>query len=569
MNCSVCQRPHHAKKLPFYCAIDARNRLYEGRIEIVEALTRNEEIERKLDATLASQEKNGEIAASQQDGEAGAGSGGPRVRMDRLKSEQEIANDKTSRIIAQADRLRVEIQAARKEIEQQKEKIARRKSDLASTAVGSSVRKNRQLDEAQRSISRLKFKWNNVADTMAGTRAFLCEEAARLYGLRQVKKGSTRRYDIGGVEIVELHAMNGKSRNSFAGTERKKGNRPVLTSWLVGVSPEVISTSLAHIAHILVLASHYLAIRLPAEITLPHRDYPRPTVFSLTSSYRHDKVAFPGTAQLPTSAAGEGEQKYTPRPRPLYIDKALPTLAKEDPQSYSLFLEGVSLLAYNIAWACCSQGVSFGDKDSFEDISNMGQNLWRLLIGDQIHRRSVEPTFPLPSVAGSPKEDGGNGELTNPKSLLGRWSHGTMFAFLGGAEGSEYTRNFRILVPAKLVDRLKKRLSSEAPMLEWEKIEGDELDDGYGGESLLGGRAAPDLGAESMMTVRTSVDTNKYSNSENSKKYSDNNPNKYSNKIAGMISNRYSDNNAGEGSSAVAGSTATKGTSGWTKLKSR
>lgn len=221
MNCSVCQRPHHAKKLPFFCAIDARNHLYEGRIEIVEALTRTEEIERKLAATLASQEKNGEVVTSQQGG-AGCGL---IVRMDRLKSEQEIANDKTSRIIAQADRLKVDIDSARKEIEQKKEKIARRKSDLASTSVGSSARKNRQFDEAQRSISRLKFKWNNVADTMAGTRAFLCEEAARLYGLRQVKKGSTRRYDIGGVEIVELHAMNGKAEKFLCRNREVEGNR--------------------------------------------------------------------------------------------------------------------------------------------------------------------------------------------------------------------------------------------------------------------------------------------------------------------------------------------------------
>lgn len=154
-----------------------------------------------MNATLASQVNEGQ----------GRESFEPRVRMDWLKSEEESAIDATSRIIAQAGRLKGEIDAARKEIEQKKENIARRKSDLSSTSVGSSLRKSRQLDETQRSISRLRYKWNNIADTMAGTRAFLCEEAARLYGLRQVKKGSTRRYEIGGVEIVELHAMNGKS----------------------------------------------------------------------------------------------------------------------------------------------------------------------------------------------------------------------------------------------------------------------------------------------------------------------------------------------------------------------
>ncbi len=38
----------------------------------------------------------------------------------------------------------------------------------------------------------------------------------------------------------------------------------------------------------------------------------------------------------------------------------------------------------------------------------------------------------------------------------------------------EYIRNFKLPAPIKLADRLKKKLSNEAPMLEWEKIDGDE-----------------------------------------------------------------------------------------------
>jgi hypothetical protein len=184
-------------------------------------------------------------------------------------------------------------------------------------------------------------------------------------------------------------------------------------------------------------------------------------------------------------------------------------LAKEDPSAYSSFLEGAALLAYDIAWACCSQGVWFGDKDSYEDVCNMSQNLWRLLIGDQLHRRSVEPTFPtsLTPPTGSPR-DGDNGEVTNPKLTIGRWSHGTAHSYLGGAEGTEFVRNFKILSPLKVADRLKKRLSSEAPMLEWEKIEGDEIEDGFEDGVLVrghgnGGSGRSDLGATSIMTVRT------------------------------------------------------------------
>ena len=239
---------------------------------------------------------------------------------------------------------------------------------------------------------------------------------------------------------------------------------------LQDLSPEVISTSLAHISHILMLASHYLAVRLPAEVTLPHRDYPRPTIFSVQSSYRHGDIFFPGSAlaQAAADTGSDGNNGHIPRPRPLFIDKPLPLLLKEDASSYSLFVEGVALLAYDIAWACCTQGVSIGDRNSYDDMWNIGQNLWRLLIGDQLHRKAVEPTFPSP--VDSPRDD----DAQRTKSQMGRWSHGTTHSFLGGAEGTEYMRNFKLPSPIKLADRLKKKLSSEAPMLEWEKIDGDE-----------------------------------------------------------------------------------------------
>ena len=280
------------------------------------------------------------------------------------------------------------------------------------------------------------------------------------------------------------------------------------------MTPDVISTSLAHVAHILVLASHYLAIRLPAEITLPHSDYPRPTIFTVASSYQHDEVTFPEESilsQVPSDVGTRDPHQRPPRPRPLFLDKPMTTLAREDPAAYSLFLEGVTLLAYNIAWACCAQGVSLGDRNSYEDICNIGQNLWRLLIGDQLHRKSVEPAFPasLTPPASSPKDEG-PAEIGKNRTRIGRWSHGAAHSYLGGAEGTEFVRSFKLLSPTKLVDRLKKKLSSEAPMLEWEKIDGDEvraveggLEGVFVGHRRVRGTGRRDSTAGSRSTIRT------------------------------------------------------------------
>ncbi|KAK3945365.1 UV radiation resistance protein and autophagy-related subunit 14-domain-containing protein [Diplogelasinospora grovesii] len=519
MNCDICRRSHNATRLPFLCAVDARNHLYEGRIAYTQALVQNDEAERQVNAILSSQTE-----AKPQDGGRAALL---RANIDRLRSDEAAAADRTSQIIAQAERLKADVEAARKEIEAKKNAIARKKSDLKSDSSGLANRRSRQLKEMEESIGRLRFKWKRSAETMAATRAFLCEEAARLYGLRQVKRAGVKKFEIGGVEIFDVHAMN-------------------------SVSPEMISTILAHMAHILVLACHYLAIRLPAEITLPHRDYPRPTIFSLGSSHRHGEVPFPGSAQIPSAGAGglDDEHVHVPRPRPLFIEKPLPTLAKEDPSTYCLFLEGVALLAYDIAWVCCSQRVFVGEKESYDDVCNMGQNLWRLLIGDNIHRRTVEPgVFPtsLTPPSGSPSRNEGE---VKPKSPLGCWSHGTTHNNLNSAEGTEFIRSFRVLGPMKIVDRLKGRLSREAPMLEWEKIEGDEFEDafdegvlikgrqdnksgGRSGPASSSGRAAELAGNESIMSVRT-VSTS-----------------------------------AGVPDNGNANANPSRGTSGWTKLKNR
>jgi chromosome segregation ATPase len=199
MDCSICHRPHHAKRLPFLCAVDARNRLYETRVEYAFALLDNDDAERQVEAALPSEEKVIQDLKAESS-----------AKFDWLKAEEAAAVDRTSQIIAQADRLRKEIQAARQEIAAKKDAMARKRSDLASVSAGTRVRWNRQLDEVQRSTQRLKYKWNRSADSMADTRAFLCEGSARLYGLRQFKKGSVKRYEIGGVEIFDLHAMNSK-----------------------------------------------------------------------------------------------------------------------------------------------------------------------------------------------------------------------------------------------------------------------------------------------------------------------------------------------------------------------
>lgn len=72
---------------------------------------------------------------------------------------------------------------------------------------------------------------------------------------------------------------------------------------------------------------------------------------------------------------------------------------------------------------------------------------------------------------------------------MGRYSHGTTHTFLGGAEGSDFVRSFKLPSPLKLADKLKKKLLSEVAVPEWEVLEDDAwaLDDAESAQNRTGG----------------------------------------------------------------------------------
>jgi hypothetical protein len=442
MSCNVCGRLHNVEKLPFLCVVDARNELYEHRFAHAHALIEREKLENQANTAIVEE-----------------------GRFDTLQTSQQLSADRTNQIIAQADRLRQEVEQAKKDLAKRRAALRSRKADFDTVTEGVDARRARQLKEMETSISVVKYKWRQIAEITATNRAYLCMEAARLYGLRRVKKANVAKYEIGHVEMVELFGMNSKTnwQKALYRSGVSCANKQV------GASPEAISTSLASIAHILVLASHYLAIRLPAEITLPQREYPRPTIFSLSSSYHHPEVPFPGSNPLQLHPSQDTTQSL-PRPRPLYVDKPLPVLAKENMAVYNAFIEGVTLLAYDISWACCSQGIALSDRD--EDICNMGQNLYRLLIGNQLINNPTAQIYATSAPAGEIEELKSEKQRDGKaKNLMGYYSHGGAYGNLATAEGAEFVRSFKLASPKLIADRVKSKLLYEAPMLEWENID--------------------------------------------------------------------------------------------------
>jgi hypothetical protein len=166
--------------------------LYELRINNLRSIFENEEIQGQVDTLYAD---------SSSDAQRGT---------EQSIAKQRMAEDRTDEILAAANKLREEIQAAREEVRARKAALGRRRSDMASVSEGLVERRVKQQQELEKSTQVVRFRWAQRAEATANTRAFLCTEAIRLYGLKRSKKGGSARYEyqLGRVPIIDLTAMD-------------------------------------------------------------------------------------------------------------------------------------------------------------------------------------------------------------------------------------------------------------------------------------------------------------------------------------------------------------------------
>ena len=192
MDCDICRRSHDAKRLPFLCTADARGAIYNGRIENLMALIENEGLQKQINDIL------NETTTPTKD------------RKDSLQAQQRTAEDRTTQILAAADKLRNDIKAAREEIQARKAALSRRKSDIAAVSDGLIERRVKRQKSIERETGMHKYRWTKCADELARTRSFLCMAAAKLYGLTRVRESPSSKYEyhLGGIPVVDLTAMN-------------------------------------------------------------------------------------------------------------------------------------------------------------------------------------------------------------------------------------------------------------------------------------------------------------------------------------------------------------------------
>ncbi|KAF1999497.1 hypothetical protein P154DRAFT_493602 [Amniculicola lignicola CBS 123094] len=529
MECDICGKKGD---VPAHCITCARSAIEVPRIELAKVLIERDAIGKHVQAVIQGSEDKASQHVSLKDSRGGflvdRHECTKNIDLGRIKAETFEHEERIRLITDQADLLRKQMEATRRELEEKRRNNARRKSDMSSATYGIESRRANELDKVQQNVKRMDYKSDKVHHETMERRTAMCTTAARLAGLRITR----RRTKDGGIK--EVYTIGPGTRLRIYDLQH-----------INDAPPDSLSASLGAVAQLLVRVSAYLGVRLPAEITLPHSDYPQPTIFPPSSSYQGKKVPFPGSTPSHSSSTSPEASRTLdhrgplPKPRPLFVDRPLAHLTDDDHPAYLLFVEGVSYLAYNVAWLCRTQGLK-DEFNSWEDVCPIGQNLFRLLLS-QGNRTPPRPENPLdrdmvPGKANSktpPRSTAGFGEL----------SHATCHSFLNTAENQQYMSGWK-LTPMKIIDELKAHLYAEQQTQEWDVVDEKDTEDMdkplVEDPVVVGDKRRDGLGLDDGRSYLTSTTTGT--------------------KVKGSVD---------EGNGALTGDEKRKGNSGWMKVKSR
>ncbi|GFF92550.1 conserved hypothetical protein [Aspergillus lentulus] len=215
MNCPICSRVSNSR-LRFYCPTCACNKLYTLRIDNARVLLEKEALGRQLEKALLHQtstlsHRRSEECSTQSPNKVPS----PQdvLQIINAKAESSI---RRKELALQIQQLKSEIKDRQLGISQRRLTLARRRSDAESSKFQLESREIALLCGVQNTIKRTEHLWHSLHSKTAEARIFLCREVANLYSLRQWIKqdgGEMKEtYVVGGVPIIDLRDLNGKSQ---------------------------------------------------------------------------------------------------------------------------------------------------------------------------------------------------------------------------------------------------------------------------------------------------------------------------------------------------------------------
>lgn len=495
MECSICDKAFDGnikRRKPTCCAC-AQALSYAPRIQHAHGLLDREKQHTHAEAILRSG-NDGVIAALPEDADWEAISAGvKKVGLHKIKEERETVEGRIDEITEKSRELRQQIESYREYFKEQREWHVQRRQALNDARSELDKQRRRVLEPVQSSSHKAAQRLEKVRSRTIDARSLLCREAAVLSGLRRQRRADGKsQYWLGGVPLPDLRDLNGGVRMSSDGHDNPNGNP----------THDGVTASMDNVCRLLANCCHYLSVRLPSEVILPHRDFPHALIMPEKASYKLQDIPYPrSTSQSSSPAASrllDLRVASLPRARPLHLDRPLRDLAKEDFKAFSLFIEGVTLLAWDLAWLCRMQGLD--SVNSFDDFCTIGRNLHRLFLGQDSSRLATDRNH----SAATTKADHSKG--TNVSTArLGSHSHNSAYHSLSGHEGLELLNNWRLASSARVADKLKSFVMNEITGAEWDFLSDKEWDEDRADEQpvLVGGQRKTSTNYDPAMSVMT------------------------------------------------------------------
>lgn len=293
-----------------------------------------------------------------------------------------------------------------------------RRAQLEERNHGLSERRGSAKELVQKETARVQQKWNILSQRMGEARNYLCQEASLLYQLERCRTRDGREVImLGQVEVPTLAEMNSKSGCIKDRSEHADES--------VALAHGQVSTVFGYLAHLTVLVAHYLTIKLPNEIILPNRASPYATI----------------------------KNQFCAKPRPLHIPAPLNTLARDNPNHYTFFIDAYAMLCHDISFICFSQGLVITD---IEEICRPAECLLRLLV-------EKETTLPP--------------EPSAKQVQFGDFSHGAARGHLGMFEGQRFLKAWKVTL-TECQDKIRSAITGDGVNLEWDIVDVTESDFG-------------------------------------------------------------------------------------------
>lgn len=428
MDCDICATA--SKNV--ICAACSHATLYPLRLEHARLLLDKERVGKQVKRLVESSEPG-------------------RPQHEHTLAEIERSKETVSTVVRKSEELKSKIETYRAGINQRKAVLQRRQRDKDGELADLRQTRDTSTDPMKRHARKALRHYENHTSELIYSRAWLCHAAASIVGLRRVTPAPIppsrpqsaheqpqETYQIAGLTIPSLRDLN-------------------------TVQPKHITAVLDSIVRLLHIACVYLAIQLPAEMVPPDLNASSSSILPSTSS---------------TSKS---------RPRPLHLKQQLPQLTQEHPSEAALFLEGVTLLAWDIAWLSRTQGI---DISTWEDVCDIGRNLHNLFItaaGRQTAEARKSSSTRRKDSKTTSMAAAGEKICADSTNHFGRHSHNTAFGFIPGISSttiSAFTPTSTtpesgkppaaLLDPQIVRDALQKHLLADMQGAEWEVLEEGE-----------------------------------------------------------------------------------------------